>query len=69
MLFSCDEIQSIDSKMVEVFVGIFLYDSFSSSSVHEFGQYCFTKCNRMIDNGPPTQDVLPQHIKKVILRS
>ena len=55
--------------MVEQFV-VSMYDrTCPHSRVNECRQYLFTHLGRVIDNCPPTQDALIQHIKRAMLQS
>ena len=58
-----------DLHVVEQFV-VLLYDSTCPySSVNECRRYLFAQLGRMIDNCPPTQNALYQHIRRAMLQS
>ena len=68
-LSSLGNLDDNDIKMVEQFV-VSLYDrTCPHVRVNECRQYLFTQLGRVIDNCPPTQDALIQHIKRAMLQS
>ena len=66
---SLNEPTCSDLKLIERFV-VLLYDRSSScSDVNECRRQLFVKQARAIDNCPPTQDALVQHIRRAVLQA